>query len=50
MHKDGSLADLLSENEVIIEQDDAGQAAEEVRATTDQSTGGRLKDAKGESS
>jgi hypothetical protein len=42
MHKDGSLADLLSEKEVIIEQDDAGQAAEEVRATTEQSRPGIL--------
>ncbi|KAG9768448.1 Monothiol glutaredoxin-5, mitochondrial [Exophiala dermatitidis] len=63
MHKDGSLAKLLSEKKVLVEeegeeagdaepatQDVEGQKAEEVRATTEQSTGGRSKDAKGESS
>ena len=55
MHKDGSLADLLSEKKVIIEEDNEkedneGQAAAETRATTEQSTGARSKDAKGESS
>lgn len=57
MHKDGSLAKLLSEKKVIVEEDAEpepddveGQKAEEVRETTEQSTGGRSKDAKGESS
>ncbi len=56
MHKDGSLAQLLAEKKVIIEDDtnpdsDAeGQQAQETRATTEQSTGARSKDAKGESS
>jgi len=58
MHKDGSLADLLSKNKLIVEEeggdavdsDVEGQVAEDVRATTEQSTGARSKDAKGESS
>ncbi|KAK5053705.1 monothiol glutaredoxin grx5 [Exophiala bonariae] len=56
MHKDGSLADLLAEKKVIVEEDAEqtddveGHKAEEVRQTTEQSTGGRSKDAKGESS
>ncbi|EXJ82026.1 monothiol glutaredoxin [Capronia coronata CBS 617.96] len=57
MHKDGSLADLLSAKKVIVEddaepehEDVEGQKAEEARETTEQSTGGRSKDAKGESS
>ncbi|KAL6251398.1 monothiol glutaredoxin grx5 [Rhinocladiella similis] len=56
MHKDGSLADLLAEKRVIIEDDTnpdtdaAGQQAQATRETTEQSTGGRSKDAKGESS
>jgi hypothetical protein len=52
MHKDGSLADLLAEKKVIIEEDTdvEGQAADAVRATSEQSTGSRSKDAKGESS
>ena len=53
MHKDGSLAELLAEKKVIVEDEDAdveGQQASETRQTTDQSTGGRSKDAKGESS
>lgn len=56
MHKDGSLADLLAEKKVIVEDDAEqtddveGQQAEAARQTTEQSTGGRSKDAKGESS
>lgn len=54
MHKDGSLADLLAEKKVIVEEDPdidvEGQKAAEARAATEQSTGGRLKDAKGETS
>ncbi|KAK4940050.1 monothiol glutaredoxin grx5 [Elasticomyces elasticus] len=56
MHKDGSLADLLAQKQVIIEEDSNpetdtdGQQAQETRATTEQSTGGRSKDAKDESS
>ena len=55
MHKDGSLADLLSEKKVIVEEDGEaddveGEKAQEVRETTEQSTGARSKDAKGESS
>lgn len=54
MHKDGSLAELLAEKKVIVEEDaDAdveGQQAQEARDATEQSTGGRSKDAKGESS
>ncbi len=45
MHKDGSLADLLAEKKVIIEEDGEG-----VDFTPEQSTGARSKDAKGESS
>ena len=43
MHKDGSLADLLAEKKVIIEEDDGSFENE-------QSTGAKSKDAKGESS
>ncbi|KIW91431.1 Grx4 family monothiol glutaredoxin [Cladophialophora bantiana CBS 173.52] len=54
MHKDGSLADLLSQKKVILtedgDEDVEGQKAQEVREETEQSTGGRSKDAKGESS
>lgn len=56
MHKDGSLADLLAEKKVIVEEDPEqtddveGEKANEARQTTEQSTGGRSKDAKGESS
>lgn len=50
MHKDGSLADLLAQKMVIIEEDNEGEKAAETRETTEQSTGGRSKDAKGESS
>lgn len=56
MHKDGSLADLLAEKKVIVEEDSEptddfeGQKANEARQATEQSTGGRSKDAKGESS
>ena len=52
MHKDGSLADLLSEKKVLVTEDGdvEGQKASEARAETEQSTGGRSKDAKGESS
>jgi len=53
MHKDGSLADLLAQKQVIVEdepQDVEGQQAKETREATEQSTGGRSKDAKGESS
>lgn len=53
MHKDGSLAELLGREKLIVEDeggDVEGQKAEEARATTDQSTGARSKDAKGESS
>lgn len=53
MHKDGSLADLLSKSKLIVEEeggDVEGQQAEEARAISDQSTGARSKDAKGESS
>jgi hypothetical protein len=55
MHKDGSLADLLSEKKVLVTEDGEegdieGQKAAEARATTEQSTGGRSKDAKGQSS
>ena len=50
MHKDGSLADLLAQKKVIIEEDNEGEKAAETRETTEQSTGGRSKDAKGESS
>ena len=53
MHKDGSLADLLSKSKLIVEEeggDVEGQQAEEAREISDQSTGGRSKDAKGQSS
>lgn len=53
MHKDGSLADLLGKNKLIIEEEGSdieGEKAQAVRETTEQSTGGRSKDAKGESS
>lgn len=52
MHKDGSLADLLAKESLILEEegDIEGQKAEAARATTEQSTGARSKDAKGESS
>jgi hypothetical protein len=68
MHKDGSLADLLSEKKVLVTEDGEedvehtpaggdksggdveGQKAGEVRAQTEQSTGARSKDAKGEGS
>jgi len=53
MHKDGSLADLLSQNKLIIEEEGSdveGQGAAETRATTEQSTGANSKDSKGESS
>ena len=50
MHKDGSLADLLAQKKVIIEEDNEGEKAAETRETTEQSTGARSKDAKGESS
>ncbi|KAK5074046.1 monothiol glutaredoxin grx5 [Lithohypha guttulata] len=52
MHKDGSLAELLSKNKLIVEEsgDIEGEKAEAVRETTEQSTGARSKDAKGESS
>jgi len=51
MHKDGSLADLLAEKKLIVEEDDhEGEVAEAVRETTEQSTGARSKDAKNESS
>lgn len=44
MHKDGSLADLLSEKKVIIEADD------EADFDNEQSTGANSKDSKGERS
>lgn len=54
MHKDGSLADLLADKNVLVleegEGDIEGERAEAVRRASDQSTGGRSKDAKGESS
>ena len=52
MHKDGSLADMLAQNKLIVEEDGdiEGEKAEAVRETTEQSTGARSKDAKGESS
>lgn len=53
MHKDGSLADLLSKSKLIVEEeghDVEGQQAHEARDISEQSTGGRSKDAKGESS
>lgn len=53
MHKDGSLADLLSKNKLIVEEeghDVEGEQAQEAREISDQSTGGRSKDAKGETS
>lgn len=53
MHKDGSLADLLSQNKLIVEEENAdveGQGAQAARESTEQSTGARSKDAKGQSS
>jgi glutaredoxin-related protein len=76
MHKDGSLADMLAQKHVIVEDDAPeggnpgeteaekskpqpgerskddveGEKAEAARMQTEQSTGGRSKDAKGESS
>lgn len=55
MHKDGSLADMLAEKKLIVEEDAEGgdvegAGAAEARAVSEQSTGGRSKDAKGESS
>lgn len=53
MHKDGSLADMLTQNKLIVEEEASdvdGQNAQAARETTEQSTGGRSKDAKGESS
>ena len=44
MHKDGSLADLLAEKKVIIEEEDIEVPDNEMSA------GGRSKDAKGERS
>ena len=46
MHKDGSLAELLSEKKVLVEDEDAdveGQQASETRQTTEQDTDGRSK-------
>ena len=45
MHKDGSLADLLAEKKVIIEEEGDVDIP-----TNEQSTGARSKDAKGEPS
>ncbi|KIV88351.1 Grx4 family monothiol glutaredoxin [Exophiala mesophila] len=54
MHKDGSLAELLADKNVLVleegEGDIEGEKAEAVRRASEQSTGGRSKDAKGESS
>lgn len=52
MHTDGSLAELLGKNKLILEEDGdvEGQQAEAAREQTEQSTGARSKDAKGESS
>lgn len=54
MHKDGSLADLLSQNKLICRRggqgDIEGKQAKETREITEQSTGARSKDGKGESS
>lgn len=53
MHKDGSLADLLAQNKLIVEEeasDIEGEGAQATRENTEQSTGARSKDAKGESS
>lgn len=53
MHKDGSLADMLSKNKLIIEEEGGdvdGQGAAEAREISEQSTGADSKDAKGEKS
>lgn len=53
MHKDGSLAEMLSKGKLIIEEEGSdveGQGATETRETTEQSTGANSKDSKGESS
>jgi len=58
MHKDGSLAEMLAEKKLIVEEDDAGVKEDDVEGTkageareiSEQSTGGRSKDAKGQSS
>lgn len=53
MHKDGSLAEMLSKGKLIIEEEGSdveGQGAAETRETTEQSTGANSKDSKGESS
>lgn len=54
MHKDGTLAEMLAEKGLIVEEegegDVEGQKAGEAREVSEQSTGGRSKDAKGQSS
>jgi len=75
MHKDGSLADLLSQKKVVVEEEGEGEAdvdakdvehteaggdksggdvegekAEAARIQSEQSTGARSKDAKGQTS
>ncbi len=62
MHKDGSLADLLKQEEVIIEEDDSNFEEKKDTAADpnegegkgdfdyEQSTGGNSKDSKGQSS
>ena len=49
MHKDGSLADLLGEKKVIVEEGEDAEV-EEAREISEQSTGGRSMDAKNQSS
>lgn len=53
MHKDGSLAEMLSSNKLIVEEeggDVEGEGAEEAREISEQSTGANSKDSKGQSS
>lgn len=52
MHKDGSLADLLGSKKLIIEEegDVEGEQADAARLQSEQSTGGRSMDAKGQTS
>jgi len=53
MHKDGSLAEMLSNNKLIVEEeggDVEGAGAEEAREISEQSTGANSKDSKGQSS
>jgi len=53
MHKDGSLAEMLSSGKLIVEEENGdveGEGAAEAREISEQSTGANSKDSKGQSS